>query len=47
MVISTDEFNYFKYRSKILCGMKIYDVIRLLVKTLTYLCVIENESLTG
>ena len=43
--ISTNEFNYFKYRSKIFCGMKIYDIIRLLMKTLAYLCVIENESL--
>lgn len=25
--------------------MKIYDIIRLLMKTLTYLCMIENESL--
>lgn len=44
--ISTNEFNYFKYRSKIFCGMKIYDIIRLLMKTLAYLCVIEKESLT-
>lgn len=44
--ISTNEFNYFNYGSKILCGMKMYAIIRLLMKTLTYLCVIENESLT-